>query len=305
MPHKHKRKRGTGPEEDGANFDLPPTANASPLPNHKPKAVVVADDSGENKRSNKRRKPNRSQQNGQNATRPVADDTPKQFARLMAFTNQGKKLRKGLDDGVQAPKAKTKKVSRKEGNNISEARKPGSAEKPSSTNEDLKPTVSDSHQEGQLKILPGERLADFALRVDQSLPLSSVPKHATKPPKMAGADIKEKTYLTKHNKRLAKMQSQWREDDKRLQEKREDEDADRMEQREEEGLLWADVVEARNSRKGRRKKAEGDIWKVLDKKKREAGAGLSAGTTAQAPPTLKPLKNIFKEGSMRGSKISA
>jgi hypothetical protein len=297
MPHKHKGKRGAGSEDDTANFDLPPTTQASPLPNHKPRAVVVADDAGETKRSNKRRKPIGSKQSGWDVG-PAADDTPKQFARLMAFTKQGKKLRKGLDDGLKA-KATGKGVSRKE-KNESVARDSGSAEHSRSTNEDLRQPTPET----QLKILPGERLADFALRVDQSLPLSSVPRHATKPPTMAGADVKEKTYLTKHNKRLAKMQAQWHEEEKKIQEKREEEDVDRVEQREEEGLLWADVVEARNSRKGRRKKAEGDIWKVLEKKKRDAVGGLSAGTTAQAPPMLKPLKNIFREGKPRGPMVS-
>lgn len=282
MPHKHKRKRD---EAQVADFDLPPSSRAAPLPVHRPKAVVTLED-GENKRSNKRRKPNKSA-NSSAQQGKVVDDTPKQFARLMAFQNEGKKLRKGLDDGVAAPKQKkTKKAS---SNETAEAAAPASAADA--------PTTSD--ERGSLKILPNERLADFSLRVDQTLPLSSVPRHGTKPTQTVPG-VKEKTYLTKHNKRLARMQSQWREDEKRLQDKRKDEEEELDDQKEEEGLLWMDVDEARKGKKGKKSKREGDIWKALDKRRKDEGrlGGLNAANAVQAPPVLKRVKNMFKERPM-------
>lgn len=275
MPHKHKRKRGDG---DNAQHDLPPTVQAASLPVHKPRAVVADDDS--TKRSNKRRKPSKPR-----AERPqkVTDDTPKQFARLMAFQKEGKKIRKGLDDGVSHPKTKKRKAD----------------ESTTDTTPDIPPPASEP-----LKILPNERLADFSLRVDQTLPLSSVPKHGTKAPTTIPG-IKEKTYLTKHNKRLARLQAGWREDEARLKEKRTEAEEELDEKREEEGLLWMDVDEARKGRKGKKSKAEGDIWRVLEKKRMDGGrgvkgGGLSAASSVQAPPELKRVKNLFKERRERG-----
>ncbi|ETN42293.1 uncharacterized protein HMPREF1541_04234 [Cyphellophora europaea CBS 101466] len=308
MPHKHKRKHGEG---DAASFNLPPTAHATSLPVNKPKAVVV-DGDPESKRSNKRRKPNKPKSA---ETQKMVDDTPKQFARLMAF-QQGKKLRKGLDDGNGGS------AQRKEKKTKSRDKLPASASESASA-EDVVASAHTSEsqieeagrEEGrvqqQMKILPGERLSDFALRVDQSLPLSQVPKHSTKSTQVVPG-LKEKTYLTKHNKRLAKMQTQWREDDKRFKEKREEELEELDDKKEEEGLLWMGVDEARKGKKGKKAKREGDIWRVLERRRKEAGTfgdrggGLNAGTAVQAPPVLKGLKNMFKErGEVRSGPVAA
>ena len=280
MPHKHKRKRDN---TQNGEFNLPPTTKAAPLPTHRPKAVAAPDNDGMPKRSNKRRKPNTSTSTRQSAK--VMDDTPKQFARLMAYQNEGKKLRKGLDDGIST-KVKDKKKAK------------AAQQADSKDTVEVTSTIDGSTE--ALKILPNERLRDFALRVDQSLPLSSVPKHSTKASQIISG-VKEKTYLTKHNKRLARMQSKWREDEERLKGKRQGEEEDALEKREEDGMLWMDVDEARNARKGKRAKREGDIWKELEVKRRQDGrgggnvGGLSAGTAVQAPPTLKRVKNMFKE----------
>jgi hypothetical protein len=284
MPHKHKRKRD---ENDKADFDLPPTAKAAPLPaTSRPKAVVAHDDhDGTAKRSNKRRKPNGAG-NKQQQGKPT-DDTPKQFARMMAFQNEGKKLRKGLDDGVRLkPQAKksTKKVQEQSANDGADA--------------DLTTvttsTASAAPASAALKILPNEKLRDFALRVDQSLPLSAIPKHSTKPP-----TSEEKAYLTKHNKRLARMQAAWRSDEERLRQKEQQREEDVLDQKEEEGLLWMDVDEAKRERKGKRKGKEGDIWAELVRKRKDGvgggTGGLNAGTAVQAPPVLHGVKNLFKE----------
>jgi hypothetical protein len=301
MPHKHKRKRGS---DDAAEFNLPPSTRAVALPVNKPKAVVTNDDDDSApKRSNKRRKPSKPKASQQQT---FLDDTPKQFARLMAFT-QGKKLRRGLDDGTRAPKQK-KKPSQAAGSTKSTTLDTAHAP------EAIAETEQAAKQSTALKIQPGERLSDFALRVDQSLPLSQVPKHSTRAPTIEG--VKEKTYLTKHNKRLARMQAQWREEEEKIKEKREEKDEERDDQREEDGLLWMDVEEARLGKKGKKKRSgrEGDIWAELERKRREDGkdevgrlGGLNAKTAVQAPPVLKGVKNMFKEKShvMTGRRVMA
>ncbi|KPI35520.1 uncharacterized protein AB675_10919 [Cyphellophora attinorum] len=287
MPHKHKRKRE---DNDKADFDLPPTAKAAPLPaTSRPKAVVALDDKdGTAKRSNKRRKPN-SAGSKQHQARPM-DDTPKQFARMMAFQNEGKKLRKGLDDGVvQKPKDGKKKQKKQSHNDTST--NGTQVEAGADSTIATAPAAVDTPA---LKILPNEKLRDFALRVDQSLPLSSIPKHSTKPP-----TTEEKAYLTKHNKRLARMQAAWRSDEERLRQKEQQREEDVLDQKEEEGLLWMDVDEARRERKGKRKGKEGDIWAELVTKRKDGlvggTGGLNAGTAVQAPPVLRGVKNLFKE----------
>jgi hypothetical protein len=160
-------------------------------------------------------------------------------------------------------------------------------------------------------------LRDFSLRVDQALPLSTIPRYSTK-----GNGMK----VTKHNKRLMRMQEQWREEDKRRKDKREAEDEDDEEKREEEGMLWEGVRGNAGSGVKKGKKGGGgnedgddDPWWGLERKrreeiqareseKRESGAGgavggvpgLTAGSSAQEPPRLmldtKKLKGMFKNG---------
>jgi hypothetical protein len=250
--------------------------------------VTLDDKDGAAKRSNKRRKPNGAGKK-QRQAKPL-DDTPKQFARMMAFQNEGKKLRKGLDDGiVEKPKAGTKKQKKQSQNDTST--NGTQIEAGADSTIATAPAAADA---SALKILPNEKLRDFALRVDQSLPLSSIPKHSTKPP-----TTEEKAYLTKHNKRLARMQAAWRSDEERLRQKEQQREEDVLDQKEEEGLLWMDVDEARRERKGKRKGKEGDIWAELVTKRKDGlvggVGGLNAGTAVQAPPVLHGVKNLFKE----------
>lgn len=295
MPHKHKRKRD---ESDRADFDLPPTAQAAPLPAHRPKAVVALDDEGNPARSNKRRKPSKAKSNAPQSK--VVDDTPKQFARMMAYVKNGKRIPTGLDDGTKNKKKQKEKKEQKQKKTPDDPNK----DKPESATTTTANDTSDTTTTA-LKIRPGERLADFALRVDQTLPLSSVPRYSTKQTQLT-KDMQQKAYLTKHNKRLARMQSQWREDEERLKTKRAEADEDALEQREEDGMLWMDVDEARKSKKGKKGKREGDIWDEVKKKRKDAGGGgglggLNAGTAAQAPPVLKGVKNMFKEKRVGGA----
>ena len=95
MPTKHKRKRG----DDDSHFNLPPTTKAKSLPVIEPTKDFITswkkqklDTNGKSKR-----------------VKHTTDDTPKTFARLMAWHQGGKKIGGGLDNGNTQPKKLKKK----------------------------------------------------------------------------------------------------------------------------------------------------------------------------------------------------
>ena len=320
MPHKHKRKHNAFSKSEKENFDLAPDAEARPLSVHKTKHTTFAgfDDDAET-RPNKKRKANEAVEDSRKKqkSRKTVDDTPKNFLRLMRWQNEGKALPKGEDTGERPKKKKKKKLSEvnpatARGKPTQEVRsganpkatattiKPDDPTSTSTTAKDMPTTTTPSAhiaaETAQLRILPNERLSDFSLRVDQSLPLTSIPKPSTKSSDRA---LGLKKNLTKHNKRLARMQSEWRNTAAKLKAREEDGEGEREEQKEEEGLLWMDVEAVRSARKGKRKSGDGgDIWKILERKRREAGerkAGVGVGDMVKAPPVLKGVRNIFKE----------
>jgi hypothetical protein len=214
------------------------------------------------------------------------DDTPKSFARLMQFHTLGKRLPKGLDDGNIQPKKNNKK------------RKLDTADTP-----DTVAAIPEPSQQPQQipKILPGERLSDFAARVDQALPIAGLrttdKQRASKVP-----GLKERT--TKHNKRLERMQNEWREMERRRKEKLEEEMDELEDEREEQDFLW-NGVGSKTTKKEKQKKSRGgdpnadddeDPWRVLEKSRAEAKQR-NLQDVVQAPPQLKKVKNKFKEVS--------
>ncbi|KAJ3498783.1 hypothetical protein NLG97_g861 [Lecanicillium saksenae] len=86
MPHKHKRKRG-----DDADFNLPPSQRALPLPVN---SKSIGTSTGTSRQAKKRRQAKSD------------DDAPRAFKRLMAFSS-GKKFHSGLDDGRSKKSATT------------------------------------------------------------------------------------------------------------------------------------------------------------------------------------------------------
>ncbi|KAK5204017.1 hypothetical protein LTR72_010607 [Exophiala xenobiotica] len=279
MPHKHKRKHD---ETEDPNFDLPPTSRARTLSVHQKSEGIFETSKNkklhaEHKKANKKKKAN-----------TFEDDTPKSFARLMAFQQAGKRLPSGLDDGTTSSK-KSKSKSKSKTNAVSESQKP-TAESTKTTTEPNK----------QLKILPGERLSEFAARVDQSLPLTSIPRHQTRVNKIPGLE-KVKTPLTKHNKRLARLQSEWHNTEAKRRAAKEEQDDELADQREEDGLLWLGAGIDRDKPVGKKKKRpkgddDVDPWKQLEKKRREEGElrQKNLQDVVLAPPVLKSVKNMFK-----------
>ena len=287
MPHKHKRKR----DDDKSNYDLPPTSRAKTLSVHRKSESIFTSD------AEKKRKLEAKKQRKDQKKQEYNDDTPKAFQRLMAFQQEGKRIRSGLDDGTKPSKKKSKPTTKIPEN------------KTVPSEDTLLPPTNPAPTVEIPKIKPGESLSTFSQRVDQSLPLASIPKHSTRLSTASGLE-KLKTPLTKHNKKLARMQKDWREQDRRYKERKEEEDEEMAEKREEDELVWLsaglDPNKPLSSARGKKRKKGGaagrdiddvDPWKVLEKKRREEGElkQRNLQDVVQAPPVLKPLKNIFKE----------
>ena len=146
------------------------------------------------------------------------------------------------------------------------------------------------------KIQPGERLKDFAARVDHALPVGGLARKG----KVKVEGVKERQ--TKTEKRLHKMYASWREEDARRKE-REDERLEQEEEAEEEreAELGGQSVRLPTSiETGKRKKVIGeaagsddeDPWAQL-KLKRDTPKGLH--DVVLAPPNFKAVpKEKFK-----------
>ena len=199
----------------------------------------------------------------------------------MQFHTLGKRLPRGLDDGTTQPGKKSKK------------RKLDTADLSATAAEILEEPLQGSVSIP--KILPGERLSDFAARVDQALPIAGLrgtdKQRAAKVP-----GLKERS--TKHNKRLERMQREWREVERRRREKREEEVDELEDEREEQGMVWDGVGGNRKRRKGTGRSAEGgedeDPWKALEKSRADAKQR-NLQDVVQAPPQLTKVKRKFKE----------
>lgn len=201
------------------------------------------------------------------------DDTPKAFARMMQQTT--KRPRSGLDD--DAPSKKKAKTT-------------NHAQREIQTHA----TDATTHTE-TLKLLPGERLADFSARVNQAIPVSGLARRGK-----ANIDgVKERRTLKE--KKMHKMYAEWREEDAKLK-AREEELAEKAEEEEEERLAqYGEVLPI--GKRTKRQRAIGEIgqmnddpWAVLKKK------APRLHDVALAPPVLKPPKERFKVRN--GAKLS-
>ncbi|KAK4191633.1 hypothetical protein QBC35DRAFT_486670 [Podospora australis] len=277
MPHKHTRR-----EKNDEDFELPPTQVAKPL---RPTSISKKKAPPEKKNA----------QNSQNdppkkekKRKRDADDVPRAFKRIMNL-QAGRLPRSGLDNGDQ-PKGKKGKKKADE----KPAPKPAPAATPS-TNPDL-------------QIRPGEKLYEFNQRVDAALPLSGL---ITKTTVKDGKDpLGLKVRRTKKERKMHNMYDEWREIDKRVKERREEE-LEALEEKEMEneamGISWKLDMEAKSGKKkgkkGKRTRyigeeggPEGDPWEEIKKKRGETKVGLNE--VAHAPPELKlPKRNSLVLGA--------
>ncbi|KAL8946208.1 MAG: hypothetical protein Q9222_007365 [Ikaeria aurantiellina] len=188
----------------------------------------------------------------------------------MHYASTGLKTPNGLDTG---PSKNSKK------------RKRGDEEKNSTINNN-----SQAHNEVNPppKILPGERMHDFAARVDLALPVSKgmVGK---------GGSGKQQSRM---EKRMQRMQKEWREADQRRKEKVEEEREEREDEDDEEDSgLREGERKGKGGKKKKRKRGDGDAgeeddpWAVVAANRNREGdrkAGLvGLHDVVQAPPKLR------------------
>lgn len=167
------------------------------------------------------------------------------------------------------------------------------------------------------QILPGEKLSDFAARVDREMPLSEMKRTMQVATLPNGTKIREQR-LTKHDKRLRRLQSQWREDDEKIKEREAIEREEREAEMEDQLELWkqweAEAGKSKAKKKAaaskKKKKGKGknngdagsgddddyddaDPWAKLNKPERLNRAA-NPLDVVQAPPQLTKPKEKFK-----------
>ncbi|KAI8947235.1 hypothetical protein F4801DRAFT_592739 [Xylaria longipes] len=275
MPHKHTRRL-----QDESTFDLPPTQIAKSLPVKQPGAK----DNGQRGSKGTGKEKGTPVQSANNLKRKRAtgpkDDAPRAFKRLMAYAG-GKKPRSGLDNGDGPRGAKSKK------------RSAAQEAKPTEAKAETKPATA-----AIPTIRPGERMSEFSARVDAALPLAGlVNKSMTGNKDPLGL----KVWRTHKEKKMHKLYDEWREEERKIKETREDElelEAERELEEEESGVSWKLNIGTQGSGKRKKKaKDDEDPWEILRKKRGETRPGLR--DVAMAPPelTAKPSKQLLVRGA--------
>ena len=207
----------------------------------------------------------------------------------MQIQTSKKRPRSGLDDGQASRRTKKQKT---------EVDAPSSA-----ANTAVYEEVSKAEMP---KIQPGERLGDFAARVDHAFPVGGLARKG----KVRVDGIKERQ--TKTEKRLHKMYASWREEDARRKEKEEEriEQEEEAEEEREAELGGQSVRLPATSKRGKRKRVIGeapgsddeDPWANL-KLQRDTPRGLH--DVVQAPPNLKVVpKEKFKVRNGAGVQVA-
>lgn len=208
-----------------STYDLPPTAIAKALPvrnDNNPKK------NGKNGASKKKNDTKRKASSSRPAA--VADDTPRAFARLMLYQQLGKKPPSGLDDGNDRPKSKKRKRD--------DGRENAVNNDTATTAAVIRPKEKSANAATIPKILPGEKLSDFAARVDQAMPLSGMKKSQRSAPQSSDISKIREDRVTKHEKHLRRLQKGWREEESRIKEKEAEERELREAEQEQQLELW-------------------------------------------------------------------
>lgn len=205
---------------------------------------------------------------------------------------QGKKLPKALDDGVRLSKKQ---------------KKAANAEKDKDSGVMAKKTVAPPAQEKEIPtIRPGEKMRDFSARVDAALPVSGL---INKTAKNGKDPLGLKVGRTKTEKRMHRMYAEWRAEEAKIQEKRQEamEEAEEEEMGEDGQVRWKVDVEDSAATGGKKKKGKGkkkkvlgevddgdeDPWAKIKRDRGEQKVGLN--DVVQAPPTFtKVPKAKFK-----------
>ncbi|KAF7589778.1 hypothetical protein BBP40_003886 [Aspergillus hancockii] len=296
MPHKHKRR-----QNDADIYNLPPSMIAKSLPVRDPNAPKWKKN-GKNGKDRPQPKSQSKLQDKLQARRKAAqdDDTPKAFRRLMQFQTQGKQVPSKPDT------AENKK--RKRGADSTDTAGSATRKKAAKTTPaEVTTTAADAEPQIKPKILPGEKLSDFAARVDRELPIAGMKKSG----KPAASDIAKfrEHRVTKHEKHLLRLQKQWRKDEVEILEREAAEREERETEMEDQLEIWkeweAEAGQGKAKKKGAavKRKSKGkngntvdddpDPWAKLKKKDR-ANKPANPLEVVEAPPQLTKPREIFK-----------
>ncbi|KAL4768254.1 hypothetical protein BDW60DRAFT_211181 [Aspergillus nidulans var. acristatus] len=299
MPHKHKRRHN-----DESAYDLPPTLIAKSLPVRDPSKPTGKGKGKEKGKPNTNQKSQSKDGKGSARKQKAAiaatsrrksaldDDTPRAFRQLMQLqerrqiqNNKKRRRDENSSDNDSDSDKDTAPVRRRP----KDKKKTKQSTTTSTESEELEGKTASKNAP---KILPGEKLSDFAARVDREMPLSDMKRSSQTATPKDLPKIRE-TRTTKHEKRLKRLQAQWREDDARIKEREAAEREEREEEMEEQLQLWKEW----ETEAGKKKKKKGaddvdgpDPWAKL-KKKREA---VNPFEVAQEPPQLKKPREVFK-----------
>lgn len=296
MPHKHTRR-----EQDLSAFDLPPSQIARPLPVTKT-ARKNANQAKKGAKAAAAPTQGTKRKRGAAGDAGKADDAPRAFKRLMALAS-GKRVRSGLDDGNDRKSKKDKGKGKKDKKDKKDT-KDGDAKEDAPVPTTTTATTTAASEVPTIR--PGERLADFAARVDAALPLTGLIKSGKSGKDPLGL---EKAFRTKKERKMHKLYAEWHEEERRLKEKQAEEQ-DEAEEREMEldeslGVKWRlDLQQASSSSK--KKKAKGgshnnmdaggdDMWAEFNRKRMAATKtkAVRAGIhdVVEAPPELTKINS--------------
>lgn len=202
----------------------------------------------------------------------------------MAYQTTGRKTSSGLDDGNPKKQSNKRK------------REPDTAEptKGNKQSQHLIPTIK-----------AGERMSEFAARVNAALPVAGLVRNTRKDP------LGLKGSQTKMERRMQRMQKEWREVEAKRKEKLEEVMEEAEEENDEAGLGQnvSHGAGGKKSKKGKRRKVIGeegadddDPWAVVKVTRNEKANGLvGLHDVVQAPPQFSKVpraKFRVQDGAM-------
>ncbi|GAQ06177.1 hypothetical protein ALT_3498 [Aspergillus lentulus] len=299
MPHKHKRRKN-----DSSIYDLPPTLIAKPLPTHDPNAPKSKGKKPPPKSKAPKKKENLSA--FARSKSDLDDDTPRAFRRLMQLQANGGKSAPSKPDAGETGSKKRKRDASEDTKKSARKKSAASSTPIEAANDATSTTAAAEPKPTNLKILPGEKLSDFAARVDREMPISGM-KRSGKPTSADLPKLREGRQ-TKHEKHLRRLQEQWRKEEAEIKEREAAEREEREAELEEQLELWKEwemeAAQAKAKKKGaaakRKKKGDGaleddgpDPWAKLKKRDR-MNKPANPFDVVQAPPQLTKPKEVFK-----------
>ena len=240
--------------------DLPPSTIAKPLPVNQHSSIPSKKTTSSTPRQRQVGRKGQDVKDGYQK-----DDTPKAFTRLLQLRSKGR-YPSGLDDG-STNRTKNKK------------RKHDIAD-------DGPATTTGQPEVGRLRILAGEKMSEFATRVNAALPLSGVAKRGGRSKDVAGL----KPNQTRLERKMQKMQREWRKEEERIQAKRIEQWEDRDDDDHDADLAGPEKFKKPGRRKGKRRRVSrgateddhDDPWEVVRLARGEPRRSLH--DVVQAPP---------------------